>query len=134
MPLPQYMKRYFQRLAYFITAYAFFLIVLLMAVALTIRVGGAVPDWVPFALALATAAPICGLFWTIFRLLEDCDDEYQRMLLMRQTLLATASTLVIVTAWQSLALFELVRQAPQLIGVLWIALFGLAMPIVRWRA
>lgn len=131
MPLPQYMKRYFHRLTYFMTAYGFVLIVLL---GVATRIGESLPGWVRVAMALATAAPICGVFWAIFRLLEECDDEYQRMLLVRQTLLATAITLVIVTIWQFLAVYHMLQQGPQWIVVIWLGTFGLAAPIVRWRA
>jgi hypothetical protein len=126
------MKRYFHRLAYFITAYALLLICLLMAVLVAARSG--LPGWVPLALALVTAAPICGVFWTIFRLLAECDDEYQRMLLVRQTLLATAFTLVIVTVWQFLEVFHLLREGPQWIAAIWFAMFGIAASITRWQA
>lgn len=131
MPLPRYMKRYFHRLAYFMTAYAFVLIVLLGIAA---RVGSRLPEWIRVAMALVTAAPICGVFWTIFRLLEECDDEYQRMLFVRQTLWATALTLVIVTAWQFLEVYHVLQQGPQWIAVIWFAMFGAAAAIVRWRA
>lgn len=131
MPLPSYMKRYFHRLAWFMTAYT---VILLAMLATAIRLGNSLPDWARIAMAVVTAAPICGVFWTIFRLLEECDDEYQRMLFVRQTLLATALTLVIVTFWQFLEVYQLLKQGPQWIAVIWFAMFGIAAPLVRWRA
>ena len=131
MPLPSYMKRYFHRLAWFMTAYTAILIAML---ATAVRLGSSLPDWARIAMAVVTAALICGVFWTIFRLLEECDDEYQRMLFVRQTLLATALTLVIVTFWQFLEVYHLLKQGPQWIAVIWFAMFGIAAPLVRWRA
>lgn len=128
MPLPQYMKRYFFRLAVFMTGYVFILVGGLMAVTAGVPVG------VRIFLAFTTAAMICGLFWTIFRLLVECDDEYQRLLLVKQVLLATGATLAITTCWQFLEVYDVVADGPQWIGVIWFAMFGLATPVVRWRA
>jgi hypothetical protein len=128
MPLPAYMKRYFFRLACFMTAYAAVLIGGLMASAAGVPVG------VRVFLAFATAAMICGMFWAIFRLLAECDDEYQRLLLTKQVLLGTAATLVVATCWQFLQVYDVLTEGPQWIGVIWFAMFGLAAPVVRWRA
>lgn len=128
MALPAYMKRYFFRMAGFMTAYAAVLIGGLMAVT------AGVPMSVRVFLAFATAAMICGAFWAIFRLLAECDDEYQRMLLVRQTLLGTAATLVITTCWQFLQVYGVLAEGPKWIGVIWFAMFGLAGPVARWRA
>jgi hypothetical protein len=49
-------------------------------------------------------------------------------------LLATAATLAITTCWQFLAVYDVLAEGPQWIGVIWLAMFGLAAPIVRWRA
>lgn len=128
MPLPRYMKRYFFRLGCFMTAYGFLLIGGLMAVM------EGVPMSVRIFLAFANATMICGVFWAIFRLLAECDDEYQRLLLVKQTLLATAATLVITTVWQFLNVYTVLEDGPQWIGMLWLAMLGVAAPIVRWRA
>lgn len=128
MPLPQYMKRYFFRLGCFMTAYGFVLVGGLMAAT------AGVPFGVRVFLAFTNAAMICGVFWTIFRLLAECDDEYQRLLLVRQTLLGTAATLMICTFWQFLEVYRVVSEGPKWIGVIWLAMFGLAAPVARWRA
>jgi len=126
--MPAYMSRYMARLAIFMTGYG------------TALVGGLVlvrngaPDAVRIAFALLTAAMICGVFWAIFRLLSECDDEYQRLLLVKQVLLATAAMLGLVTFWQFLAVFDVIAQGPQWVGVIWLAMFGLAAPLARWRA
>jgi len=124
------MRPYFQRLAVLMLAYALIL------------VGGKtlmqlpVPPVEPvvIGLALLTALPICGVFWAIFRLLSEIDDEYQRMLLAKQVLLATAVTLCVSTVWQFLKVYDLLIEGPQWFGAIWLAMFGLAAPIVRWRA
>lgn len=99
---------------------------------LVVRAGA--PEPVRIGFAILTAAMICGVFWTIFRLLAECDDEYQRLLLVKQVLLATGVTLVVTTFWQFLQVFDVTAQGPQWIGVIWLTLFGIAAPVVRLRA
>lgn len=126
--IPAYMKRYVARLTSFMTGYMVVLIGgLLLAQA------GLATGW-RVALAALTAAMICGVFWTIFRLLAECDDEYQRLLLVKQVLLGTAMTLAICTFWQFLAVYEVVGEGPRWIGAIWLIMFGFAAPLVRWRA
>lgn len=126
--MPIYMRRYIVRLTSFMAGYGVALVCGLM-----LARGGA-PEGVRVAFALLTASMICGVFWTIFRLLSECDDEYQRLLLIRQVLFSTAGTLAIVTFWQFLAVFDVIREGPQWVGALWLAMFGLAAPVARWRA
>jgi type IV secretory pathway VirB3-like protein len=128
MAMPPYMRRYFFRLACFMTGYAFALIGGLIVV------GFGVPVAVRVFLAFANAALICGVFWTIFRLLVECDDEYQRLLMTKQTLLVTALTLGTATFWQFLKVYEVTDSGPEWFGVMWLASWGLAAPLVRWRA
>jgi hypothetical protein len=85
-------------------------------------------------LAIISALPIVGIFWTIFRLLVEIDDEYQRLLFAKQTLLATGITLTIVTVWQFLNVYDVLTTGPQWMGVIWLAMLGIAAPIVRWKA
>lgn len=126
--MPDYMRRYMFRLSGFMIAY----IVILLTGKMLANAG--VPTWAGIALAFVTAAPICGVFWTIFRLLAECDDEYQQMLLVRQTLLGTALTMVVVTVWQFLEVYDVVAVGPQWIGALWFAMWGVASAITRLRA
>lgn len=128
MTTPTYMRRYFFRLAGFMTGYTFTLIGGLFAAR------GGLPIAISIFLAFANAALICGVFWAIFRLLKECDDEYQRLLLVNQTLLATALTLGTATFWQFLKVYEVVDTGPEWFGVMWLAFWGLAAPLVRWRA
>ena len=128
MPQPTYMKRYFVRLTISMTGYMLALVGGLTLVKL------GMPYGIRILLAFATAAMICGVFWTIYRLLMECDDEYQRLLLVKTTLLATGATLGITTFWQFLAVYDVLAEGPNWFGVIWLAMWGLATPIVRWRA
>lgn len=128
MSTPLYMRRYFFRLAGFMTAYAFVLIGGLMLATAGVGIG------IRVFLAFTTAAMILGVFWAIFRLLAECDDEYQRLLLVKQVLLATAATLAITTCWEFLRVYDVLVEGPQWTGVIWLAMFGLAAPVVRWRS
>jgi hypothetical protein len=63
---------------------------------------------IAYVLAVAPALPIIGVFWAVMRLLVEEPDEFQRMLLVRQCLVATGFCLTIVTIWEFLQNFELV--------------------------
>jgi len=128
MPQPTYMKRYFVRLTISMTGY----MVALVGGLTLVKLG--MPYSIRILMAFATAAMICGVFWTIYRLLMECDDEYQRLLLVKTTLVATGATLGITTFWQFLAVYDVLAEGPNWFGVIWLAMWGLATPIVRWRA
>jgi hypothetical protein len=129
MTMPAYMKRYSKRLATCMVAYVGILIA-----GLTYARSGDPGQIVAIGLALATALPICGVFWALYRLLVECDDEYQRMLFVKQTLAGTGAMLVIVTVWNFLEVYDVLAIGPQWVAVIWFAMFGLAGPVVRWRA
>ena len=76
--------------------------------------------------AALPALPIVGVFIVIGRLLVDLrTDEYVRMLMVRQTLVATAFALTVATVWGFLESFQL---APHIeaywFAVLWFAGVG----------
>lgn len=128
--MPHYMRTYTLRVVVFTASYT-----LILFGGLTFARHN--PDAATgslIALALFSAFPICGVFWAIFRLLVECDDEYQRMLFAKQTLLATAMTLVIVTVWQFLQVYDVIATGPQWMAVIWLAMLGLAGPVARWKA
>lgn len=128
--LAPYMRRYTIRIVLFVSSY-----VIILTSSLAFARGGSEHSQATLiGLALITAFPIIGMFWAIFRLLVETDDEYQRLLFTKQTLLATAATLVIVTVWQFLQVYDVVTTGPQWMGVIWLAMLGLAAPIVRWKA
>lgn len=51
------------------------------------------------AIAVLPALPIIGFVWAMGRLLVEEDDEYQRLLHVRQALVATGFLLVVSTVW-----------------------------------
>lgn len=76
-----------------------------------------VPAW---GLALLPGLSVAGVFWAIGRLLVEETDEYQRMMLVRQTLIATGFTLTIVTIYGFLENFRLVGHIDAFyIAILW---------------
>ena len=128
--MPAYMRNYTKRIFLFMASY-----VLILFGGLSFARGGSDPsDSILVVLALLTAFPICGVFWTIYRLLVECEDEYQRQLFIKQTLLATALALSIATIWEFLMVYDVVESGPQWVAVIWFAMLGLAAPIVRLRA
>jgi hypothetical protein len=128
--LPPYMRRYTIRIVLFMAAY-----VLILIGGLRFARGGAEHAQVTLiGLAVISALPIIGVFWAVFRLLVEVDDEYQRLLFAKQTLLATGITLTIVTVWQFLNVYDVVATGPQWMGVIWFAMLGVSAPIVRWKA
>ena len=61
-----------------------------------------------YLLAVLPALPIIGVFWAVMRLLVEEPDEYWRMLLVRQSLVATGFCLTVMTIWEFLQNFDLV--------------------------
>jgi hypothetical protein len=61
-----------------------------------------------WVLALLPTIPIMGMIWTIARLLVEETDEYQRMRMVRASLIATGVLLVAATLWGFLEMFGLV--------------------------
>jgi hypothetical protein len=82
-------------------------IVLIFAVGYTFR--HATPTGpLAYAVAVLPALPILATFWTIFRLLAEETDEYLRMMMVRQSLFATAFCLSIMTVWEFLQNYDVV--------------------------
>lgn len=121
MPMPAYMRRYSIRLLAFMALYA---VTLVGGLSL---MRGPAPPGTPVAVAL----PICGVFWAIYRLLVECDDEYERLLFAKQTLFATFVTLVGVTVWQFLNVFDVIATPVQWVGAIWFAMLGVGGAVVR---
>ncbi len=82
-------------------------VVTLIAAVTTFR-GGAVSGIAAYALAIAPALPVIGVFWAVMRFLVEEPDEFMRMLLVRQCLVATGFCLTVMTIWEFLQNFELV--------------------------
>lgn len=78
-----------------------------------------------YVAAALPALPILGVFALIGRLLARLRDEYVRMLLVRQSLVATAFALSVATVWGFLESFELAPHAEGYwAAVLWFAGLG----------
>jgi hypothetical protein len=85
-----------------------------------------VPHSLAYVVAVLPALPIVGIFGAIGRYLVEEQDEYVRMLMVRQTLWASAFTLSIATVWGFLDNFNLVGHVEGYwIVVLWF--FGLGL-------
>lgn len=96
-------RRYTIRLATLMTVY---LVVLFTAVWLFRN--NAVSGSAAWALAIAPALPVIGVFWAVMRFLVEETDEFLRLLLVRQCLVATGFCLTIMTIWEFLQNFDLV--------------------------
>lgn len=107
MPMQPEMKRYTRRLILTMCVYG----VALVGTNMWFRY--APPSGLlAYLVAILPALPIMGVFIVIGRLLVEMRDEYVRMLLVRQSLIATGFTLSITTAWGFLEGFHLVAHAP----------------------
>lgn len=119
------MRRYLRRLAISMTLYMAFLFVAL-------RYVDEVTDPAAYLLGALPGIAVLGVFWAVGRLIIEETDEYLRMLLVRQTLVATAFALSIATVWGFL---ENVRLVPHVdafyITVLWFAGLGVGS-LVNW--
>lgn len=113
-------RRYVRRVA---IAMAFYLVFLATALRFVGR--GDVTGPLAYLLAVLPGLAIVGVFWAVGRLLVEETDEYLRMLLVRQSLVASAFALSIATVWGFL---ENVDLAPHVdafyIAVLWFAGLG----------
>ena len=100
----------------------------LAALALAVRLvrGGLVDGPIAWVLAILPGLAVIGIFWAFARLLVEETDEYRRMLLVGQTLIATAFTLSVATVWGFLENFGLVAHIDGFyIAVLWFIGLGL---------
>lgn len=85
-----------------------------------------------WALAILPGISVAGVFWAIGRLLVEEQDEYQRMMLVRQVLVATGFTLTIVTIYGFLENFGMVTHVDGFyVAILWFV--GLAVGAVANR-
>ena len=88
-----------------------------------------------YALAALPALPILAVFWIIGRYLIEEQDEYVRMLRVRQILVATGFALSLTTLWGFL---EILADAPHIplfyVTVLWLAGLGAGACWNRLRA
>ena len=95
--------RYMIRLIVLVSLY----LVTLFAAVLTFK-ANAVSGVPAVVLAILPALPIIGVFWAVMRFLIEEPDEFMRMLLVRQCLVATGFCLTIMTVWEFLQNFDIV--------------------------
>jgi len=115
------MRRYLLRLAVSMTAY-----ILTLSLALRFVGGGIVTGPPAYLLALLPGLSVAGVFWAVGRLMIEEQDEYLRMIFVRQSLVATGFTLSVVTMWGFLENFDLVPHVDAFyIAMLWF--FGLGV-------
>ena len=114
-------RRYVLRIAVSMALYMIFL-----ATALRFVATGRVSGPLAYVLGALPGLAVIGVFWAIGKLLVEETDEYQRMLLVRQTLIATAFSLSLATVWGFLENVELVPHVDAFyIAILWFAGLGL---------
>ncbi|VAV95558.1 hypothetical protein MNBD_ALPHA04-530 [hydrothermal vent metagenome] len=114
-------RRYTIRVAALMVTY-----VILLAVAVGFVDTGRVTGLPAYILAVLPALPIIGMFWAIGKFLIEMEDEYLRMLQVRQMIVATCFALAVATVWGFLEEFELVPFVPAYwVTILWF--FGLGI-------
>ena len=97
------MRRYLTRLGVLMTMY----MITLFGAVYVFR-HNLVSGPIAYPLAILPALPIIGVFWAVMRLLVEEPDEFLRMLMVRQALIATGFCLTVTTIWEFLQNFDLV--------------------------
>ena len=87
-------RLYIKRVAIFASAY-----LVVIALQVSLLEGDDVSLAARAALSVMPGLAICGVFWAIGRLIVDEKDEFIRMLIVRQTLIATGLALGFATIW-----------------------------------
>ena len=120
-------KRYVRRVFVSMACYMLFL-----SIALHFVGKGHVTGPLAYLLALLPGLSVIGVFWAVGRLLVEEQDEFQRVLLVRQSLVATAFALSIATVWGFLEAVGLVPHVDAyFVAVLWFAGLGVGS-LVNW--
>ena len=120
-------KRYNRRMIWLSVAYGLLLIATVYGFKHALVSGP-----VAYLVAIAPALPIIGIFAAIGRYLVEEEDEYVRMLMVRQTLWASGFALSLATVWGFLEAFDLVGHVDAYyIAVAWFGGLGLGACINR---
>ena len=96
-------RRYFLRLVVLVLLY----LVTLIGAVLAFK-AHAVAGIPAVGLAILPALPVIGVFWAVMRYLVEEPDEFMRLLLVRQCLVATGFCLTVMTVWEFLQNFDIV--------------------------
>ena len=127
MVITQSIRRYKRRVVWLSVFYAIFLMAAIYGFKHHL-LGGPVA----YVGAVLPALPIIGIFAAIGRYLIEEQDEYVRMLMVRQTLWASGFALSLATVWGFLESFELVGHIESYyVAVLWFGGLGLGSLINR---
>lgn len=116
------MKLYVTRLAVLMAIY-----IATLFAAVTLFRNEMVSGILAWGLAILPALPIIGVFWAVMRLLIEEPDEYIRMLIVRQCMVATGFCLSVVTIWEFLQNFDLVPQGNGGFGAAFFWFMGLGV-------
>ena len=86
-----------------------------------------------YVLGALPGLAVIGIFWAFARLLIEETDEYRRLLLVGQSLVATAFTLSVATVWGFLENFRLVPHVDAFyIAILWFIGLGIGSVFNRF--
>ena len=122
-PQKRYVFRVFVSMAFYM---------LFLSLALHFVGRGLVTGPLAYLLGALPGFAVIGVFWAIGRLLVEETDEYERMLLVRQSLVASAFALSIATVWGFLENVGLVPHVDAFyIAILWFAGLGVGS-LVNW--
>ncbi len=120
-------KRYVLRVAVSMAAY-----LVTLSIALRFVGNGRVTGPSAYILATLPGIAVLGIFWAAGRLMVEETDEFQRMLLVRQSLIATAFALSIATIWGFWESVGLVRHLDAyFVAILWFGGLGVGS-LVNW--
>jgi hypothetical protein len=115
-------RSYLIRLFALMTVY-----VITLFTAVTMFRAGAVSGIPAYALAIVPALPVIGVFWAVMRFLVEEPDEFIRMLMVRQCMVATGFCLTVMTIWEFLQNFDLVSQGNGGFGAAFFWFMGLGV-------
>lgn len=118
-------RRYLIRMAVLMSIY----VLLIFTAGWTFRHTG-ISGVTAYALAIAPALPIIGVFSAVMRLLVEEPDEFIRMLQVRQCLFATGFCLTVMTIWEFLQNYDLVPPGNGGFGAAFFWFIGLGLGAV----
>ena len=87
-------KRYIKRVMLFTSLY-----LIVLALFVSVEASGNVPEALRVVLGVLPGLAIIGVFWAVGRLIIEEQDEFMRMLVIRQSLVATGFALSLASVW-----------------------------------
>jgi hypothetical protein len=115
-------RRYTKRLSALLTTY----LVLVFAMGWLFRHAPPPAPW-NVGFAILPALPVLGVFWAVMRLLVEEQDEFWRMMFVRQTLIATGFCLTVMTVWDFLQNYDIVVPGQHGFGAAFFWFMGLGV-------